>query len=284
MKRTIAKLCKTIISVYNFVEYFVITYGYKFFSRSKYPPAILNRNKFVKLVDNGDSCLEIGPFDSPLLSGDSVEYFDVMSQEDLKIRASLHGRIPERVPFINYVSKFGNLDVVDKKFDNVLSSHVIEHQTDLVRHLQSIERILDDNGKYYLIIPDKRYCFDANLSASNLAQVLSAFIEERTKHKLESVLEHRCLTTHNNPYLHLFGFHGNLDLSSLSDRFKSAVDEFEQSEDYLDVHAWYFTPKSFSAIIQGLNVLSLITLKVEKIYSTPYGELEFCAVLTKRVN
>lgn len=281
MKKMIAKICKNIIVVYNFFEYYVITFMCKLFSKSKYPQVILNRKQFIELADSGVSCLEVGPFDSPLLSGVNIEYFDVLSQHELQLRASQHGRSPERVPFIHHVSKFGNLDVVDKRFNSVISSHVIEHQTDLVRHLQSVERILDNDGKYYLIIPDKRYCFDSNLAESNLAQVLAAFVETRTKHTLESVLEHRCMTTHNNPYLHLFGMHGDLDFNSLSQRFKSAVDEFEKSEDYLDVHAWYFTPKSFSVIIHGLNVLSLIKLKVEKVYSTPYGEFEFCAILTK---
>lgn len=281
MKRMIAKLCKIIIMVYNIFKYHMIMFVCKFFSKSKYPQAIFNRKQFIELADNGNSCLEIGPFDSPLLLGVNIEYFDVLSQQELQLRALQHGRTSDGVPFIHYVSKFGNLDVVDKKFNSVISSHVIEHQTDLVRHLQAIERILEENGKYYLIIPDKRYCFDSNLAESNLAQVLAAFVEARTRHKLESVLEHRCLTTHNNPYLHLFGMHGSLDFNNLGGKFQRAIDEFTLSEDYLDVHAWYFTPKSFVSIIRGLNILSLVNLRVDKIYSTPYGELEFCVILTK---
>lgn len=281
MQKIATKFCKLAIMLYNFIAYSLVIIVQKCTPSKGYPMAILSRKQFIKLADNGLPCLEIGPFDSPLLSGAHIEYFDVLSQDDLQFRARQHGRDPDRVPFIHYVSELGKLDVITKKFNSVISSHVIEHQPDLVRHLQSVERILDNNGKYYLIIPDKRYCFDSNLAESNLAQVLAAFVETRTKHTLESVLEHRCLTTHNNPYLHLFGMHGELDFNNLGNQFQSAIDEFALSDAYLDVHAWYFTPKSFCMIIHGLNVLSLVTLKVEMVYRTRYGELEFCVILTK---
>ena len=105
-------------------------------------------------------------------------------------------------------------------------------------------------------------------------------MEKRTKHSLKSVIEHRALTTHNNPLKHWLGIHG--DLNNISTRVKNAIEEFKSNK-YIDVHQWYFTPKSFSENLLLLQQLSYIDFRVNKLYRTKFKRLEFYVELEKIV-
>lgn len=243
-----------------------------------------DRLDFIQLVNTLGPCLEIGPFTNPLLKGRNIFYFDLLSSEELKVRAIEHGLpIDNLPPQIHYVLK--NIELIPDKFDNIFSSHVIEHQPDFLSHLNSIEKRLSDNGRYFLCIPDKRYCFDHNLNESNISDILQAFHEKREVHTLKSVLEHRCLTSHNDPKK----YWANPNLKIWPDKLSSesvlnAVNEFKLSEgSYIDVHAFYFTPSSFFKIMKLLLELNLTALKVERIYPTRLNNNEFWVILKKGV-
>ncbi|MEZ5828021.1 MAG: hypothetical protein R3D01_06365 [Hyphomicrobiales bacterium] len=236
------------------------------------------RAAFVAALRNLQPALEIGPFASPCLAGRGVRYLDVLDTEQLKQRAREHKLKPAGVPHIDYVSQPDQLDTRGDRFTLVFSCHAIEHQPDLVRHLQQVESILVPGGAYAVIVPDCRYCFDHFLAPSNIAMVLQAFAEKRTRHTLASVVEHRALTTHNDPRLHWQGNHG--EPGPDPGRLRAALDEWEASpEKYHDVHAWQFTPASFRRIMQGLHDLGLTRLAPLRVYDTPYGQFEFCALL-----
>ena len=80
-----------------------------------------------------------------------------MDQEQLKKRSQeLNRPFPiENVPFINYVDSKGDLKNINEKFDVILSCHSIEHQLDFIQHLQDVSTLLNDNGYYVIILPDK---------------------------------------------------------------------------------------------------------------------------------
>ncbi len=108
--------------------------------------------------------------------------------------------------------------------------------------------------------------------------LINANVEKRQRHSLKSVIEHAALTTHNNASEHWIGQHGNLNNNV--EKIKGAVKAFKSGE-YIDVHAWYFTPKSFSEIISYLNQLDYISLKLDRLQHTAVGGIEFYAVLEK---
>jgi SAM-dependent methyltransferase len=124
-----------------------------------------DRNGVVALVSKNATVLEIGPFCNPLLSGTNVSYFDVLSEEALVARASCLD--PSGVPHIEYVSPTSDLSIVDRRFDVVISSHCLEHQVDLIGHLKEVGHLLLPGGAYFLLVPDKRYCFDHFIPFSN---------------------------------------------------------------------------------------------------------------------
>ena len=120
------------------------------------------RKYFINSISKSLSILEIGPFYKPNCIGDNVEYFDILDRDALIKRATeINSSINiDQIPYINYVSENGDLSIIDKKFDALFSSHAIEHQLDLIDHFQKASKLLNKGGKYYMIIPDKRYCFD----------------------------------------------------------------------------------------------------------------------------
>jgi SAM-dependent methyltransferase len=246
--------------------------------RQQYPSSPL-REKFTRQAQVENSILEIGPFFSPCVKGDNVSYFDVLDTAGLIKRAQARGRDVSGIPHIDFVSESGDLSVVDRKFNAVISAHCIEHQTDLIRHLQQVRNVLLPGGKYYLIVPDKRFCFDHFIPETTLDEVIDA--QGRTRHPLMKVIEHRALTTHNNPIRHWNGDHFDPNYSdSILRRTKAAIEEFEAANgNYIDVHSWQFTPKVLTELIRRLQSQRLIAMFVVSINETPRNRFEFTAVL-----
>ncbi len=150
----------------------------------------------------------------------------------------------------------------------------------LIRHLQQVQRKLKNgSGRYFILVPDKRYCFDRHIAPSTIAEVIQAQEEYRTVHTLRSIIEHRSLTTHNNSRKH-WQLHDVEHPSIDAERVRDAVNEWHAAKGgYIDVHAWYFTPDSFKEIINLLNCLNFINLTAERIYSTRFASNEFWAIL-----
>jgi hypothetical protein len=239
------------------------------------------REYLININNKFNKCLEIGPFNNPILVGNNVKYFDVLNKDKLIERAILHDRNnPYSTPNIDYVSENGDLSIITDKFDMILSAHLIEHQICLIKHLQNIENLLNADGYYILIIPDKRYCFDHYIKESTIADILNIYYEPRNNHTLKSLIEHRVLTCHNNPSEHWNNNYGEQKINTTN--IKNAINEyFEFKDKYIDVHAWQFTPDSFRMNIQILIDLQYINLKIDKIYNTVKNSQEFIAILKK---
>jgi SAM-dependent methyltransferase len=241
--------------------------------------AVESRSDFLSLISQSMKALEIGPFNNPSMRGTQVKYFDTLSTDDLKKRAVDIGIDHSTIPEIHWVDPDGDLSVVDELFDCCVSSHAIEHQPDLVRHLVNISNLLSPGGRYFLAVPDRRYTFDHYLKDTNIAEVIEAHKQSREQHTLRSVIEHRAMTTHNDPVTHWSGAHGEEGINST--RVQSAITEFEKADGYIDVHAWIFTPSSFHLIISTLFSLGLIQLSIERLYPTLLNSNEFYVILKK---
>lgn len=247
----------------------------------------VTRDEFAtKILDSrrGGEVLEIGPLNRPLINGEFMRYFDILSTSELRSRAASEGLDSNSVPEIHYWHPNGSLVEVPDRFRNIVSSHCLEHQPDLIRHLNEVSNLLiDSQSRYWVIIPDKRYCFDALIPESSVVEIVSASLEMRLAPTLLKVIEHRALTTHNDSIRHWSGDHGE-NIVDLKQKWERAINEFESAQgNYIDVHCWQFTPESFVSTIQSLRALHLIEFELEEIFSTPSNSLEFCAVL-KKVN
>lgn len=225
--------------------------------------------------------LEIGPFTNLTLIGKNVKYFDVLDFPELVQRAKKHSYPVTHYIKIDYVSSDGGLKVIGEKFNSVFSYHCIEHQINLIKHLNDVADIFQNKGKYYLIIPDKRYCFDYFLPESSVADILGASLLPTGKclHPA-NVIKHRAFIAHNDPQSHWVGDHGDINLN-FELKISSALKEIHSRTNYIDVHAWQFPPISFRKVINTLNNLTLNKMKGECISNTPFNTNEFCAILSK---
>jgi hypothetical protein len=227
-----------------------------------------------------DPTLEIGPFFSPMLVGPNATYFDVLDSAALRSRATQVGGTATSVPFVEFVSPTGDLSIVNRRFPVVLSAHAVEHQPDLVAHLNDVANLLDPDGVYWLIVPDRRYSFDYPLPESTLDQVLEAHATQRKIHSPADVLAHLADTGHNNALLHWLGRHSS-SLPLDEQRREHAEKEADRAArgEYVDVHAWIFSPQSFKRIVTGLYDRGLSRLSVDMVTETAFGKLEFAARL-----
>lgn len=229
--------------------------------------------------------LEIGPFDDPFLTGPNVKYFDILDSDELKREMIKTKRVTNKVPEkIDYVDSLGNLDIIDEQFDIIFSSHVIEHQPNFIKHLNSVNRLLKDNGLYILFIPNKEYCFDYFQQLTDVASIIEANRINQTLHSFRSIFNMHCNNTHNNPINHWKGIHGQVKCTI--DNYQIAINVYNNSIEnnkYVDVHEWYFTPANFFDIITKLNQLNLINLEIYRICHTVQYFNEFLVILRKRV-
>ena len=234
--------------------------------------------------------LEIGPFTNPILRGDpSIKYFEILNKEKLVERAKTIGLAVKNAVDIDYVHPSGDLSSIpDKKnFSLVVSSHVLEHQLDMVQHFAHVGELLDDGGYYFLIVPDKRFCFDHAIPESTIADVLDDHFSGRaaaTNHELRSVIEHRALTQHNNAGMHWQGKHGPLYSADIVSRIVGSFQEYATAEangGFVDVHTYQFTPQGLAFMVDILYELGLTDLRVHRLYETLENKIEFCLVLKK---
>jgi SAM-dependent methyltransferase len=238
------------------------------------------REHFSELLSGCGTGLEIGPGLIPTIAGPTVKYFDLLDRDGIIKRG---GEELPQTPHIDFVSPHGDLSIVTGTYDVVVSSHCIEHQTDLLQHFKDVERLLNPGGRYALYIPDKRYCFDHFIAESTLAQVLQAHAEKRRIHTLESLIEHRALITHNDRWRHWAGDHADPDYPlAIAARAQAAIREYvEAGGAYIDVHAWQFTPDSFHLLLGQLVQMGMSPLRVDQVYCTVRDHHEFAAVLVR---
>jgi SAM-dependent methyltransferase len=262
-------------------EQLVIHYAEFGIKEGRQANTLATRRDFAGLVPEHADALEIGPFYNPVLTSPRTKYFDVLSQAELVARAKVIGIETPDVPVIDFISDVGDLSVVDQYFDAVLSSHCLEHQPDLIAHLNQVERILRRGGRYFLLVPDKRYCFDHFMPASTAAEVIEAHQQRARVHALRNVIRHRAFTCHNDGTRHWVGDHGTY-LENHAARLKGALAEYEAHRGgYIDVHAWFFTPDSMQELLTTLGALGLTSLAIERLYPTRKDSIEFWMVLRR---
>lgn len=242
------------------------------------------REDFMKLIPKVGKRLEIGPLDRPQMDYKSADYYsvDVFTKDELINNYINDPNVnKENIIEPSYVIANNDYSVIKEKFSCIFSSHNIEHMPCLVSFLNSLGSVLSDNGSIYLAIPDKRYCFDFFKRETDIYDVLQLYYEKNYRPRLSDNLKMVCQATHNNPIDHWNNIHGVVQPGTvLIQNYEGILNQYETGI-YIDSHVSVFTPQSFLEIIELLNALKLINLKVHKLYHTLYGSVEFYAILKK---
>lgn len=243
---------------------------------------IKSRKDFVDLIPTEGKMLEIGPLDNPQLDFDSPNYFslDVFNKAQLIENYKTDPSVKkENIIEPTYVIQNNDYTHITETFNSVFSSHSIEHMPCVVTFLNNLEGLLQPDGCVYIIIPDKRYCFDYFRKETDIFDVLQLYYEKNGRPRLTDVLRQVTLITHNDAAAHWNGEHGTIHPEQKLQQNYQPVLERYKSGVYIDTHVSCFTPETFTQIIRQLNSLNLIRLELHKMYHTLRGGLEFYAIL-----
>lgn len=245
----------------------------------------MSRQDFIGSIPTGVRMLEIGPFAFPKFHGELVRYFDVLNAEQIKAECRRLCISSEFTPEkIDYISGEISIGKIPEKFSLVYSSHVIEHTTDIYRHINEVANIIEPDGSYYLAIPDKRYCFDHFKQSTSIGDAIAAYHEQRVDCPLGLWIDRYVRGTHNDAARHWAGDHGPPPPSVQMDKILTALREFNSPDRLAKMapHLWFLTPDTFRDIMDVGYRLGYIDLRLEAVSRTAQGAAEFYAVFTRR--
>lgn len=235
--------------------------------------------------------LEIGPLDATVANSelDDVSYVDVFDaagvREHYKDDANVILELIPEIHYPHYVDgEFRPLRVAaapGAPYDWVIGSHVIEHVQDVIGWLNDISAMVTENGALFLIVPDRRYCFDRFRPPTTVGQMLEAHAQEMDRPGVRAVYDYFSSVV---PIDTAATWQGKPPpgLGARMYTFAQATAEVEKSVggEYIDSHVWMFTPNAFVDQINELRALGVIDWYVESMKQDP-GTLEFWAVLRK---
>jgi len=233
--------------------------------------------------------LEYGPSYSPLFpksEGWNVIIVDHASQADLIEKYAQWGVATEKIEPVDVVlteespiesqlaHEIGNLDYI-------IASHVFEHLPNPISFLRTTHQFLRPGGLLRLAVPDKRFCFDLLKPLSTAGEMIQAHFENRRKHTLGQFFDAVSLHALKAGQGAFPAASGIEDVNLQHDpeqAYQLAFISFSVPH-FVDIHAWSFTPSSFSAIMRLLCASGLLDLTVDSIVSN--GIYGFFVILCK---
>jgi hypothetical protein len=232
------------------------------------------KEKIFSRINVHGKGLEIGPSHNPMApksQGYDIEIIDHLSKEDLQEKYRSHGLNIDNIEEVDYIwsgENFEQLTGKSKYYDYIIASHVIEHTPDLIAFLKSCESVLKEDGVLSLVIPDKRYCFDYYRPVTGLARIVDSHYQKNQRHTVGSCVEY---------FLNVVSLSGQIAWDEYSDgvySFVHSLDDAQQAikrvenQEYIDVHAWCFTPSTFRLLMHDLYILGFTELKEVCFYET----------------
>jgi len=202
-----------------------------------------------------------------------------------------------RMPTIHYVwhgEPYASL-VGDARFELLIASHVAEHVPDLVSFIRQAASVLvPGSGVLRLAVPDHRYVMDFRRRHSTVAEVIAAYLEQRTVPPAQAVYE----TTVNwagtmytaedhwvgtTPRAAEYDFLSPEVMQKHANALQTAARVVSSgNKEYIDVHCWTFTPESFTYIMRFLTATKLIPLRIGEVVPTAPGSDEFFVDLVQQ--
>ena len=243
------------------------------------------RGLLSRYLDKEHNILEIGPYWNglaPKRDGYKTTIIDVFDKEALLERARYDNNIPQNLrDSIETPDIIGSADSVaalvePRSIDRIISCHNIEHIPNPILFLQECEKILKDDGRLLLAVPDRRTTYDFYRPVSTTAGWVDAFLNKRARPTDWQVFENQSMHATKDG-LCLWGYPVPaaqvLPMQTVKEAYRAWVEALQREEKtYVDCHCWVFTPASFMLILLDCLYLELIKLEVETLHLTSEGE------------
>ncbi|MGH3351566.1 MAG: class I SAM-dependent methyltransferase [Nocardioides sp.] len=235
--------------------------------------------------------LEVGPLHMPLVPREAAEvsYLDLYDRDRLYESHKINPNVTrDGIPEIDFPmwdgTRMRTLDEAAKEgapFDWALASHVVEHVPDLVAWLGQVEAVTAPDGALILVVPDRRYTFDAHRPPTTIGQILQAYEAGDTTPSVRAVFDHHRAAVNGDPKkLHRSG---PSEAESCVHDLGYARTQLERARqgEYVDCHVWTYTDRSFPEIIAELRRLGLTGWSVETLLPVHENDIEFYVVLRR---
>jgi Methyltransferase domain len=251
--------------------------------------ALMTRNELLlSMFDPSGIGLEVGAGFNPLLpkaAGYRVETLDHATADQLRDKYRNDPNVDvtriEEVDFVADGSPIGEVVGKPGHYDYIVASHVIEHAPDMLGFLKGCETLLNQPGTLVLAVPDKRRCFDLQQPLTSTGMILQAHEERRTRHPPSALFDdiaYNLLRGGNSGWAK--GYTGRLGFVRDLVAAQRVFEEMRQSSDYIDTHAWRFTPSSFRLIASDLHAIGEIGLREQIFHDSDIHE--FYITLSRR--
>lgn len=223
------------------------------------------RNAIRDAVGKANQSIEIGPSYAPILpksEGYRTLVVDHADADTLRSKYRSHGIDLSRIETVDAIDdggEFLELDPSKKGFDFIVASHVFEHLADPIHFLQRCERALKPGGRIFLLVPDRRFTFDYLRPCSSLGQLLDAYLAGNRRHSAADLYDHFASNaTRGGAHVWTQDWEG--DFAFAGAPMEGYLKATQVGGDYVDCHAWVFTPSSFRLIMADLRAIGLTRL------------------------
>lgn len=242
--------------------------------------------KVLNKIDKNTIGIEIGPSHAPIAlkkNGFNVQIIDHLNKQQLIEKYKMLNVNTDNIEEVDFIwngESYAQLTGKTNYYNWIISSHMIEHTPDFIAFLKQCEEVLKEDGVLSLAVPDVRYHFDYFRPITGLSKIIDAYLNKSTIHSAGTAAEyHLNRVSRGKEGAWEEGFEEEFSLShSMQDAYFQMQLVIEKNQ-YLDLHAWDFTPTSFRLLIQDLNDLGFISLKEVAFY--PTAGCEFFITLGK---
>ncbi len=240
--------------------------------------------KVLQHLDKNGIGIEIGAGLKPIApkrEGFKVEIIDYLNREQLIAKYKDEHTNLEEIEEVDYVwqgESYADLTGKTKYYDWIIASHVIEHTPDLIDFLNNCDAILKDDGMLFLVVPDKRYCFDHFRPITGISKIIDCHLQKATINTPGTAVEYLLNVVSKAGHL---GWNKNTpgdytfvhSLESAIDGMNLVINENKN----FGLHTWCFVPHSFRLIVHDLYNLGFITL--QEVDFSPTEGCEFFVTL-----
>jgi hypothetical protein len=253
--------------------------------------------KLARLLPIADGIgAEIGPLSIPIVSRQSgnILYVDHLDTKSIKEKyPSLEGIVDVDRPMVN--NNIGDTLLSDAPLDYLVASQVFEHVPNPIRWLQEVASVLSTGGLFALSLPDRRMTFDFLREETTAADIVAAYFADATIPDVRCTYDHYSLASFVNmpwasadsisPAEIVAGRGAVRPRIVASDKCIYFVEQAKAGQ-YLDVHAWVFTPVSFLLVMAQLATHEFLPFRLRQFYPTNVdshdrGNSSFTVVLEK---